>query len=358
MDFLQPQNNGPLPGIGAPLPPDPIQIAKDKLSKGQPLTADETRLIGSVPMDAVSKSRTPPPDTSKPDPGASNTLTRVPTQKLNPLMPPSAGAPDNNVIASGIKGIPLLKGQPPLPPPDVANAPPDIALPSPDQTQPPPSTMPIAKAPPVASVTIPSVTKTAPPPIITGALTQGAGLQGGPQAAQATQAAFDKPITPDQAGQATDAISKFLASNPSGFTLGNILDVVGVALSARGGVQRQTQLEKTNDMRRQLAMQQTIQQGQFNQEKGMQQNQFGQQGKLQQGEFAQQSAMQSQELANQTALLQQQLKNAIATNNNASANTIRAQLAQIAAQTAAEQKMRGLSDNNQGRINKYSGAPQ
>ena len=127
-------------------------------------------------------------------------------------------------------------------------------------------------APPVAS--------TVPPPIVSGAIVRDTATKGGPEAAKATAQAMDKPITKEQAVAATDAVDKFLKDNPDGGTLANILDVVGVALSAYGGTQRETMLQQRNKAKMALSQQQALAQQQFELQQALAQQGYGQQEKM------------------------------------------------------------------------------
>ena len=104
----------------------------------------------------------------------------------------------------------------------------------------------------------------APPPVVNIPSKPVQPIGGGPVTAAITAAVpgaekkLSEPIPPAQAKQAMDAMAEYLKGNPNGLSLGNILDAVGVTLSARGGVQRKTRLQEANATQLQLAAQKSL----------------------------------------------------------------------------------------------------
>ena len=157
-------------------------------------------------------------------------------------------------------------------------------------------------APAIASPVNPPVASTV-PTVVSGAIVRDTANKGGPEAANAVAQAMDKPVTKEQALAATNAVDKFLKDNPDGGTLANILDVVGVALSAYGGTQRETMLQQRNKARMALSQQQALAQQQFELQQALAQQGYGQQEKMAGIGFGQQEKMKEKdvEIAKQVA---------------------------------------------------------
>jgi len=203
----------------------------------------------------------------------------------------------------------------------------------------------------IAPKAIPPVNKPGPEPVVSSAMLDAAVAKGGPEAAPQAQAALTAPIAPADTIKALNSVQKYLAENPDRFTLANILDSVGVALSAYGGTNRQTKLQKDQDLQRQYALQQGGQEGELKSATA-----------LKAQELANQTALKAQDLSNQSALLELELNNALATGNQQYARALQNRLAEIQAQMTAdiarEKTVRGINTSLPGMVNKYSGAPQ
>jgi hypothetical protein len=135
-----------------------------------------------------------------------------------------------------------------------------------------------------------------PPTVVSGAIVRDTANKGGPEAANAVAQAMDKPVTKEQAVAATDAVDKFLKDNPDGGTLANILDVVGVALSAYGGTQRETMLQQRNKAKMAISQQQALAQQQFELQQALAQQGYGQQEKMAGMGFGQQEKMKEKDV--------------------------------------------------------------
>ena len=184
-----------------------------------------------------------------------------------------------------------------------------------------------------------------PPTVVSGAIVRDTANKGGPEAASAVAQAMDKPVTKEQAVAATDAVDKFLKDNPDGGTLANILDVVGVALSAYGGTQRETMLQQRNKARMALSQQQALAQQQFELQQALAQQGYGQQEKmagisqtnaieLKNMDQLQQLAVQQKQLDNEMLLKQKDYDLAVA-KGDTSQIALKNDLTRIAAQRDA-----------------------
>jgi hypothetical protein len=263
LDLLGGQK-APQPAYQPPVVPasDPTTFALEQFTKGK-ATPEQKQMVSKLPVqvvsDAVSKRdaemfKIEVPDAAIP----SDILDRQRAAKTQ-AMARTASAP---VAVSAPVLIPQVKT------PVVANQAPV----APAKT---PSVVP-SVAPPVA----PPMASTVPPTVVSGAIVRDTANKGGPEAANAVAQAMDKPVTKEQAVAATDAVDKFLKDNPDGGTLANILDVVGVALSAYGGTQRETMLQQRNKAKMALSQQQALAQQQFELQQALAQQGYGQQEKM------------------------------------------------------------------------------
>lgn len=329
---------------------DPRALAKEKLASGHSLTSEEARLVASVPMSEARLNRGMGPAETPKKPamqggqatpeqlgaGAARMAGIVPAQtQVTPFGKVNAG-----LARAATQGGPLPPIKMPEEPVDAITG----ASPMPKLGK---ITAPVAVAPKA----IPPINAKGPEPVVSSAFKAAAESTGDPAIAQATEEKMNTPVAPDDASKALTAFQQFLAKNPNGVTLANILDAVGVSLSAYGGTQRKTMLQSQKEAEMALAGQQTVQQAGF-----------GQQDKIQQKEFAQQMALKKQELDNQTVILQKEYQNAIAQGNNLAALQIQNRLKEIEAQKNAnieqERAVRGVGYNLPSAVNKYSGAPQ
>lgn len=151
-------------------------------------------------------------------------------------------------------------------------------------------------APAMAPAMAPSVASTVPPTVVSGAIVRDTATKSGPEAANAVAQAMDKPVTKEQAVAATNAVDKFLKENPDGGTLANILDIVGVALSAYGGTQRETMLQQRNKAKMAISQQQALAQQQFELNQTLAQQGYGQQEKMAGIGFGQQEKMKERDV--------------------------------------------------------------
>jgi hypothetical protein len=200
-------------------------------------------------------------------------------------------------------------------------------------------------APSVTPPVAPPMASTVPPTVVSGAIVRDTATKAGPEAAQAVAQTMDKPVTKEQAVAATDAVDKFLKDNPDGGTLANILDIVGVALSAYGGTQRETMLQQKNKARMALSQQQALAQQQFELQQALAQQGYGQQEKmagigqtnaieLKGMDQLQQLAVQQKQLENELLLKQKDYELAVA-KGDTSQIALKNDLTRIAAQRDA-----------------------
>lgn len=347
----------PVMPMQAPQAPDPVAIAKDKLSKNLPLTSEEARIVAPTSMSEARQMRNAAPAQNPLSALSGQTGPKpvVPTQPQG-FQGPAGSAPlgmsgrlwDQAETAALPKpGVPIGSED------RVVDARPPLGK----ITTPPPS-----GPKPVAQRPIPPVTEPGPEPVVSSAFQAAAASTGDPQLAQATQAKLNEPVDPATAKKSLDAFQQFLTKHPDGLTLANILDAVGVSLSAYGGTQRKTQLQSQREAEMQLAQQKTLSGQGFEQSKELQQIGFGQQNAIQKAQFTQELAIKRQELENQKQLLTQEYQNAIAQGNNAAAVAIKNRLIEIEAQKNAnieqERAVHAVGYNLPSAVNKYSGAPQ
>jgi hypothetical protein len=350
MDFTAPAQTGPMPGIGAPMQPEPspVDLVKQKMAQGKQLTADETNLVKGQPLQSLAALNQVSPE--------------APTQKLTPGAFPAASVAPINEIDPGVPQIIGMKGQigqggsmkdlgrkqgASLPGPlySAGSGALGAVPPLPDSST------------PIPQVPIQPVNKPGPAPIISSAMMKSVA----PENQAAAQQALNAPITPEDTTKALDSVQKYLAQNPDRFSLANILDSVGVALSAYGGTQRKTKLQQDQEMQRQYALQQGMQQGEFKNQTALKGVDLSNAMALKGVDLSNAMALKKQDLANQTVLLQKELENAVAQNNVEYANQLKARLAEITAQMNAniqqERAVKGLGTSVPGLVNKYSGAP-
>ena len=328
LDLLGGQK-APQPAYQPPVVPasDPTTFALEQFTKGK-ATAEQKQMVSKLPAqvvsDAVSKRdaemfKIEVPDAAIP----SDILDRQRAAKAQ-AMARTASAP---VAVSAPVLIPQVKT------PVVANQAPVAPAKTPSVA--PSVTPPVA--PPMAS--------TVPPTVVSGAIVRDTATKAGPEAAQAVAQTMDKPVTKEQAVAATDAVDKFLKDNPDGGTLANILDIVGVALSAYGGTQRETMLQQKNKARMALSQQQALAQQQFELQQALAQQGYGQQEKmagigqtnaieLKGMDQLQQLAVQQKQLENELLLKQKDYELAVA-KGDTSQIALKNDLTRIAAQRDA-----------------------
>jgi hypothetical protein len=187
---------------------------------------------------------------------------------------------------------PVVANQAPMSPPVAPQQAPQI---SPPQNM---TTRTVGLGTPDISPTVPTQASggAVPPTVVSGAIVRDTATKAGPEAAQAVAQTMDKPVTKEQAVAATDAVDKFLKDNPDGGTLANILDIVGVALSAYGGTQRETMLQQRNKAKMALSQQQALAQQQFELQQALAQQGYGQQEKMAGMGFGQQEKMKEKDV--------------------------------------------------------------
>lgn len=321
---------------------DPLEQAKQKMANGQPLTREEATVISNagVTSSDIAALKQPAAPT-KPSPTQIGGYSMGPTKKP-PLVKPQGNViptpqnPENVALSQTIQK-------------SVGDAPEtyDQWIARTGKAMSPSSAkeynanlkslVPQSPPPPVAAAPIPSVPiqpvtstpKATPPPVVSSTIKN---------ASPADAHLLDTPISTNDAKGAVNAMDQFLKANPDGATLANILDVVGVALSARGGVQRQTMLAKRKEAEMQYA----------------------------QG-LGQAQAIKAMDLDNQSKIIQMQLQSAIAQNNQQAAVELSNKLKEIEAQknanieqTKAISGVNGLSGAGgiPGLVNKYAGVGQ
>jgi hypothetical protein len=267
LDLLGGQK-APQPAYQPPAVPasDPTTFALEQFTKGK-ATPEQKQMVSKLPAqvvsDAVSKRDAKMFKTEVPDAAMPHDIFDQQRAAKTQAMARTASAP---VAVSAPVLIPQVKT------PVVANQTPVAPAKTPSVV---PSVAP-SVTPPVA----PSMASTVPPTVVSGAIVRDTATKAGPEAAQAVAQTMDKPVTKEQAVAATDAVDKFLKDNPDGGTLANILDIVGVALSAYGGTQRETMLQQKNKARMALSQQQALAQQQFELQQALAQQGYGQQEKM------------------------------------------------------------------------------
>jgi len=240
---------------------DPTTFALEQFTKGK-ATPEQRQMVGKLPANVVSDA------VSKRDAQAIKDAflpasAAQPQTSSSTYSVPSA-EPVNYFKSEGDKALTnALKSIPNFVPTQTKPAP-DTVVSSTPVTIPQISTPMVTNKAPVA----PPMSSTVPPTVVSGAIVRDTATKAGPEAANAVAQTMDKPVTKEQAVAATDAVDKFLKDNPDGGTLANILDIVGVALSAYGGTQRETMLQQKNKARMALSQQQALaEQGYRQQEK-------------------------------------------------------------------------------------------
>lgn len=342
-----------IPTPQAPPPPNPLDEAKMKIADGKLLTFAEANMVKQQPIKSISQ-----PEGQKLVPGVIPAASIAPINEIDPGVPQVIGmrakigqsgsmadlkAPG---IATAMGMGPSLAGRP-ISPGQAPGGKAPVPIGSEDMYRPAPK----GPAKDIQSRPITPVNKPGPEPVVSTALVGAATAKGGPDAAVKAQEVLNTPLAPEDTAKALNAVQKYLAENPDRFTLANVLDSVGVALSAWGGNNRQTKLQKDEELKRQYALQQGSQAGEFKNATALK----GQ-------DLANAIELKKQDLVNQSALLQQELANALATGNQQYASQIKNRLVEIEAQMKAditrEKTVRGINTNLPGLVNKYSGAPQ
>ena len=312
LDLLGGQK-APQPAYQPPVVPasDPTTFALEQFTKGK-ATPEQKQMVSKLPAqvvsDAVSKRdaemfKIEVPDAAIP----SDILDRQRTAKAK-TMAQTASTPVAMPAPVAIPQVktPVVANQVPMAPPVTPqdNAP---------QISPPKNmtTRTVGLGTPDISPTVPTQASggAVPPPIVSGAIVRDTATKGGPEAAKATAQAMDKPVTKEQAVAATNAVDKFLKENPDGGTLANILDVVGVALSAYGGTQRETMLQQRNKAKMALSQQQALAQQQFELQQALAQQGYGQQEKMAGINQINALALAEQNLTNELAIVERNLSN-------------------------------------------------
>jgi len=215
----------PAPLPTAPVAPAPVvpqvpqvdtKALRDKVTSGKPLTAEEIASIKKLTSDEVTAVHTP-------EASAKSDLSTMPKDlwdrttaaKPVPIVESKKGM--NSILATGMnEKIPMNPGT------DYSKQP---------------------QAIPMAQIPTQPIASQGPTPF-SGAVRRenvGAGK------------ALDQPV---DIKKASDVMANFMANAPEGATLANILDAVGVALSAKGGINRKTMLSQRNEA--QLATQQQL----------------------------------------------------------------------------------------------------
>lgn len=257
----------PAAPVATPPPADPMAYIKQKLANGDKLTPSESQ---AVLNSGLSSTQLTPQVEIKPPvaahPIGTKRFSTAPTSQTieaHPVGTPKAGMAPQKPFQSNEFSVTQKAGYG-IPPTPGSDTTPAIAA-----TKQP---MPIAKAP------IPIVAKAAPGPV------SAAIAQVSPEAGEALQ----QPIMASEASKKLDAFQEFLKGNPDGLTLANVLDAVGVSLSAYGGVQRKTALQE----RRAAEMAQAQAQS------------------LKSQDFEQQRLLKQQDLDNQLALIPAEIEKA------------------------------------------------
>jgi hypothetical protein len=231
-------------------PSDPSVTALEKLQANKPLTAEEKAVVAKMPASQL------------PGGGAKNDEYKAPywesTSAAEPVSvrslpmdkrPKNFTSVDEMLVPRTPANVVKTASMAGAPTPPVA----PNAIPIPTvQTAP---IMDNAKTAPPAR-TAPPVSDT----MVSGALVGGALASGGPAGAMKADAVLSQPVTREQATKAVDAMAQFLSANPDGATLANILDAVGVSLSAYGGTQRETMLQQRKKAELQVAQQKALKQ--------------------------------------------------------------------------------------------------
>jgi hypothetical protein len=315
LDLLGGQK-APQPAYQPPAVPasDPTTFALEQFTKGK-ATPEQKQMVSKLPAqvvsDAVSKRdaemfKIEVPDAAIP----SDILDRQRAAKAQAIAR-TASAPVAMPAPVAIPQVktPVVANQVPMAPPMA----PPVAPQQAPQISPPQNmtTRTVGLGTPDISPTVPTQASggAVPPTVVSGAIVRDTATKGGPEAANAVAQAMDKPVTKEQAVAATDAVDKFLKDNPDGGTLANILDVVGVALSAYGGTQRETMLQQRNKARMALSQQQALAQQQFELQQALAQQGYGQQEKMAGISQINALALAEQNLTNELAIVERNLSN-------------------------------------------------
>lgn len=323
---------------------DPFQMAKLKLSEGKPLTSEEARLVAPVSMSEARLNRgmsgpegpqkAPATKSALEGGQASSAQMAQGMARMQGIQPPQTQVTPFSKVNTGLQRAAVTGA--PVTVPEAVDA---ITGASPM-----PALGKITTSPPKVAISqkaIPAVSAAGPPPVVSSAFQQAAAATGDPAIAQAADVKMNEPIPPEKAAMALDSFQKFMASNPDGLTLGNILDAVGVSLSAFGGTQRKTQLQENIGAQRQLSAQKALQEQGFGQQKDLQLSQQAQELLIKDKEIQAQQAQAKINLANAKDLNAQQ---AALDQINALAQIkadLDAKKQEIAAQTAASRSLLG-----------------
>jgi len=321
---------------------DPTMFALEQFTKGK-ATPEQRQMVGKLPAnvvsDAVSKRDAEMFKTEVPDAymaAMRNNMSDIFDQQRAAkaqAMARTASAPVTvpaPVPIPQVK-IPVVANQAPMSPPVAPqdNAP-QISHPK-NMT-----TRTVDLGTPDISPTVPTQASggAVPPTVVSGAIVRDTATKAGPEAAQAVAQNMDKPVTKEQAVAATDAVDKFLKDNPDGGTLANILDIVGVALSAYGGTQRETMLQQKNKARMALSQQQALAQQQFELQQALAQQGYGQQEKMAGIGQTNALALAEQNLTNELAIVDRNLSNQQIMSDKNQANLLLAKKADLENQLA------------------------
>ena len=249
---------------------DPTTFALEQFTKGK-ATPEQKQMVSKLPAqvvsDAVSKRDAEMFKIEVPDAAMPHDILDQQRAAKAQAMTRTASAPVAMTAPVAIPQVktPVVANQVPMSPPVAPQQAPQI---SPPQNM---TTRTVGLGTPDISPTVPTQASggAVPPTVVSGAIVRDTATKGGPEAAKAVAQVMDKPVTKEQAVAATDAVDKFLKDNPDGGTLANILDVVGVALSAYGGTQRETMLQQKNKARMALSQQQALAQQSYAQQEKM-----------------------------------------------------------------------------------------
>jgi hypothetical protein len=315
---------------------DPTTFALEQFTKGK-ATPEQKQMVSKLPAnvvsDAVSKRDAEMFKTEVPDAAMPHDIFDQQRAAKTQAMARTASAPvavSAPVLIPQVK-TPVVANQasmsPPVAPQDNA---PQISQPKNTTTRT------VGLGTPDISPTVPTQASGGgvPPTVVSGAIVRDTATKAGPEAANAVAQTMDKPVTKEQAVAATDAVDKFLKDNPDGGTLANILDIVGVALSAYGGTQRETMLQQKNKARMALSQQQALAEQAYRQQEKMagigQTNAIELKGMDQ----LQQLAVQQKQLENELLLKQKDYELAVA-KGDTSQIALKNDLTRIAAQRDA-----------------------
>jgi hypothetical protein len=274
-----------------------------KTSDGVPLTPQEKNLLGKQSASDMSKAQlmqtespsvspmqAPPTKLEALRQGLVDQRNASMAKKAPPAYTPPVIPTYAQIVAQGGYG-------PPSPTPAQVQQQAQVAAPQANATAP---------------VTAAKVAASPPPATISTAVAKGAEAQGGTQVGQTVAQKLAAPVTADQAKKSVDYMAKFLAANPDGATLANILDAVGVGLSAAGGTQRQTMLQQRKAAQLQLAQQQAMAQQSYQQDSALKAQDLQNQIAKTMQDLSSNQQLMTQEQKNATALKMQDLQNQLA----------------------------------------------